>query len=133
MWKWFKRWIWTPLGHILRVRTIIELCGIKGGAGVLIAIAVSVWAFIKNIPGPFIAVAAPFACGNTIWILDLLSRRRETETVETHCDLFTLAIGDYRTISYPESDPIRIELKDIVQDIRPVWSTKENAAHVRVE
>src|ERR1017187_8628145 len=25
MWKWFNRWIWNPLGHVLRVRAIIQI------------------------------------------------------------------------------------------------------------
>jgi hypothetical protein len=63
MWKGFNRWIWSPLGHILRVRTLLQLLGLTSPLDIVwrsivaavILILPTNWARIKSYPGPLIA------------------------------------------------------------------------------
>lgn len=73
LWMWFNRWVWKPVGQLLRVRELLQVFGLsdKWSAAwrvpmaVLTSVALASWAAIENYPWPlitlFLVVALPFA------------------------------------------------------------------------
>jgi hypothetical protein len=85
MWKAFDRWVWSPLGHIFRIRTLIEIgssAPAKAAIGVVVGAILSRWAWVESIPGPFIAIVGLLGCGGTVWIWNLLIQKRLLSSIQ---------------------------------------------------
>jgi hypothetical protein len=84
MWKRFNRWIWGPLGHIFRVRTIAQLLDSWRHspwwgkvAAVVTAALLGIWQWLTHRTAPeSIALAlVTFAAISIIWAFAIFSKR----------------------------------------------------------